>query len=108
MSASQDKRAADRFLVSESSACVFASPVLEDFGPVRIVNISMHGIGLSTTEPLQTGLLLAVRLVNPGNKFDRTMLVRVIYILPQAGGAYIVGGKFETPLTYEEMCALVM
>jgi hypothetical protein len=42
----QEQRKAERFAVNADVACSFASPVLEDFGPVKIKNISMVGVGL--------------------------------------------------------------
>ena len=103
----EDKRAFERFPVNATTACVFASPVLEDFGPVKILNISTHGIGLYASETLHADLMLAVKLVNPAKSFSRTMLVRVVHVTPQGSG-FLVGGIFETPLTYEELCIFVM
>jgi hypothetical protein len=106
--AQNEQRAAERYPVNANSACVFVSPVLEDFGPVKLVNISTDGVGLVSGQALQVGLLLAVKVVNPNKKFARTMLVRVVHVTPQPGGSYLVGGQFETALTYEELCILVM
>jgi hypothetical protein len=103
-----NQRAEERFPVNANSSCAFASPVLEDFGPVRIVNVSGAGVALITTEQVHPGLLLAIKLVNPSKKFVRMTLVRVIHVTSQAGGSYLVGGQFEIPLTYEELCILVM
>ena len=108
MAEQNEKREAERFTVSSSTDCTFVSPVLEDFGPIKIKNISTHGIGMITSYPLQMGLLLAVKLVNPAKNFSKTMLVRVAHVTPQAGGVLLVGGTLETPLTYEELCMLVM
>ncbi|HWY86530.1 MAG TPA: PilZ domain-containing protein [Gemmataceae bacterium] len=103
-----EKRAAERFAVSPHVDCEFASPVLEDFGKVKIKNISSTGVGLIVTEPVATGMLLVIKLVNSDKKFIKTMLVRVVHATPQASGTYLVGGTLDTPLTYEELCALVM
>jgi hypothetical protein len=104
----EEKRGAERFAVAAAVDCSFASPVLEDFGKVKIKNISSTGVGLIITETLAPGMLLAIRLVNPAKNFSKTMLVRVIHVTPQASGSYLVGGTLDTPLTYEELCALVM
>jgi hypothetical protein len=103
-----EKRAVERFPVSSAAGCTFASPVLEDFGPVRLVNVSPHGVGFVTGQPLAAKMLVAMSLANPAKKFSKTMLVRVVHATAQPGGSYLVGGAFETPLTYEELCALVM
>jgi len=104
----KDRRVAERFPVNAQTACNFLSPVLEDFGPVRIKNVSNEGIGLMVGHKLEPGLLLAVSLANPAKSFAKTLLVRVAHVTPQAGGAYLVGGTFETPLTYDELKTLVM
>jgi len=103
-----DKRAAERFPVSANVTCSFASPVLEDFGPVKIKNISTHGVGMIVPQALAAGMLLAVKLVNPAKNFCKTVLVRVVHTTPQSGGMCLVGGDLDTPLTYEELCILVM
>jgi hypothetical protein len=103
-----EQRSAERYRVNANTACDFASPVLEDFGPIRILNISTTGVGFIAPEQVQPDLLFAIKLVNPAKKFVKMMLVRVAHVTEQAGGAYLVGGQFESPLTYEELCILVM
>jgi PilZ domain len=102
-----EKRESERMTVSATTACTFSSPVLEDFGPLRVKNISTRGIGLVASEPLDAGLMLVVKLVNPAKNFAKTLLVRVVHVTPQ-GGSYLVGGTLDAPLSYEELCMLVM
>lgn len=104
----KDRRSAERFPVNAHTACNFLSPVLEDFGPVRIKNVSTEGIGLMVAHKLEPGLLLAVGLANEDKSFAKTVLVRVAHVTPQPGGTYLVGGTFEIPLTYDELRTLVM
>src|SRR5947209_6489933 len=104
----EEKRTAERFPVSPNVTCSFASPVLEDFGPVKIKNISTSGVGLIVSQVLAPGMLLAIKLVNPAKNFAKTALVRVIHVTQQAGDTYLVGGNLDTLLTYEELCHLVM
>ena len=108
MSDASERRTSERFPVNSQTACTFLSPVLEDFGSVRIKNVSSEGIGLVVGQRLEPGLLLAVTLANPGKPFVKTMMVRVMHVTPQQGGTFLVGGSFETPLTYDELCAMVM
>jgi hypothetical protein len=108
MTERKDQRAVERFPINTFSSCDFVSPVLEDFGPLRVKNISTDGIGLISSQALEAGLLLAVNLVNPTKDFSKTILVRVVHSTPQPGGTYLIGGIFNTALTYEELCVLVM
>ena len=72
------------------------------------MNISTTGIGFTTAEEVQPDLMFVIRLVNPAKKFIRMMLVRLVHVTPQSDGTYLVGAKFESPLSNEEFCTLVM
>jgi hypothetical protein len=102
-----DARGAERFAVNAGTSCSFAHQVVEAAGPVQVRDVSMEGVGLILTRKVEVGSLLAVGLANPAKGFGRTVLVRVAHVTPTAGGL-LVGGTFLTPLTYQEMTALVM
>jgi hypothetical protein len=102
-----DRRATERFPASPDTACSFLSPVVEDFGPAKVKNISMDGIGLLLARRVEPGSMLAVTLANTPRGFNKTVLVRVVHATPQPGGC-LVGGQFDPPLTYQELTALVM
>jgi len=103
-----EKRGAERFPVGAQVTCSFASPVLEDFGPVKIKNISSHGVGLISPQFMDPGILLAIKLVNLAKNFSKMALVRVVHVTPQPGGTFLIGGNLDTPLTYDELSILVM
>jgi len=102
-----DRRAAERYPVNAEATCPFLSPVVEDFGAVKIRDVSMQGIGLLVSRRVEPGDLLAVVLANPVRGFSKTALVRVAHVTA-LGGSFLVGGSFVTPLTYQEMSALVL
>ena len=108
MSFENEKRSEERFPVSENSTCVFASPVLEDFGPVKLKNISLKGVGLVTGERLSIGLMLAVKLVNHSMNYSKTALARVVHVTPMPGNSFLIGCEWDTPLTYDEFKFFVM
>src|SRR5262245_1363461 len=108
MAEPRDRRTVERFPVNADAGCPFASPVVEDFGPARIKDLSMQGVGLLTSRPVAVGAMLAVVLENKARGFKKTVLVRVAHATTQAGAGYVVGGNFTTPLTYQEMSALVL
>ncbi len=103
----RDRRAAERLVVNAGTTCGFAGPVSEDFGLVKIRDVSMDGIGLLLTRQVAVGSLLAVVISNPAQKLSKTMLVRVAHVTAAHGG-YLVGGTFAEPLTYQEFTSLVM
>ncbi|MFO0841186.1 MAG: PilZ domain-containing protein [Gemmataceae bacterium] len=102
-----DRRQSERFPVNADAACPFVSPVVENFGPVRIRDVSMHGVGLIVSRKVEPGTLMAVTLTNQTRGFSKTVLVRVTHSTPLAGG-FLVGGSFTAPLTYQDMTTLVM
>jgi hypothetical protein len=108
MPVEKEQRSEERFPANGSAACTFVSPLVEDFGPVKIKNVSLKGVGLITSKKLEPGAMLAVTVTNAAKKFTKTGLVRVIHVTPQAGGTFLIGGDWSTPLTYEELCILVM
>lgn len=103
-----DRRAEERFPTPPHLDCSFASPVLEDFGKMRITNISRSGIGLITSEEIAAGMLLAIKLTNPTKAFVRAVFVKIVHVKPMVGGAFLIGGTLDPPLSYEEFTACVM
>lgn len=102
-----DRRASERFPINADTTCTFAGAVVQDLGPVKIKNISMEGIGLVLTRKVETGALLAVTLTNGARSFQKTVVVRVAHVTPQIG-AFLVGGTFASPLTYQELSTMVL
>lgn len=102
-----DQRAAERYPVNAGSACPFLSPVAEDFGPVKLRDVSMEGAGLLSGRRVEPGTLLAITLANPARGFSKTALARVVHATAQ-GGSFLLGCTFVTPLTYQEMTSLVL
>lgn len=102
-----DRRVMERYKVSADVSCPFVSPVLEDFGTVKIRDVSMHGVGLVMHHHVEPGIVLTVALVNPARDFNKMVLARVVHITP-LGSGFLVGCSFLTPLTYQEMSALIL
>jgi hypothetical protein len=102
-----DRRATERIPLNADSSCSYVSQVIEVVASVRIRDISMEGIGLLISRKLETGAVLAVTLSNSARNFSKTVLVQIIHVTPQVG-VYLVGGKFTSPLTYQELTTLVM
>ena len=103
-----DRRGADRLRVTAGTECQFAAPLFTDLGPVRVVDVSMTGIGLATEEAVEVGAVLAIGLRNQAKGFNRVHLVHVAHVTPRPGGSFLDGGTLDPPLTYQELTALVM
>ena len=102
-----DRRAETRFRVTGQTECQFAVPLIADLGAVRIENISMNGIGLQLQQKVEVGMILAIGLRNTPKAFDRVHLVHVAHVTATPGGAYVVGGTLDPPLTYQEFVSLI-
>jgi hypothetical protein len=107
MAGKEERRTSERYPVNTDTSCPLVSPVVEDFGAVKVRDVSMEGVGLIVRKRVEVGALMAVVLTNQAKGFNKTALVRVAHVTPTAGG-FIVGGSFVTPLTYQEMTTLVM
>jgi hypothetical protein len=103
-----DRRAAERFPVSQDTRCDFAAPVAEPVGPARLQNVSTDGVGLLLSKRVEVGATVVIVVTNSARSFSRTLLVNVVHVTPQVGGTFLVGGTFSTPLTYDELRNLVM
>ena len=108
MGTTAERRAAERLTVNMNTVCDLLSPVLEDIGGARIKDVSNSGIGLIVNHKLEPGMLLAINIANATRSYSKTMLVRVMHVLPQAGNTYLIGGTFQTLLTYDELKTMVM
>jgi hypothetical protein len=103
-----ERRSLERFEVNRDAACPLLSPVVENFGSVKVRDVSMQGVGLLVGRRIEPGALLAVVLENRARGFSKTVLVRVTHVAAQPGGGFVVGGAFTAPLSYKEMSALVL
>ncbi len=77
---------------------------------VKIQDISATGIGLLVNYRFETGTILAVDLRSTTTDFACTALVRVVHLTVVTAHPslhWIVGGAFLTPLTEEELKALI-
>ena len=107
MADSTDRRAAERMVVNAGTGCSFAGLVSDDFGPVKIRDVSMNGIGVVVSKRVEVGALLVMTISQAAQRLSKTMLVRVAHVTPIHGG-FLVGGTFLEQLTYQELTALVM
>jgi PilZ domain len=102
-----DRRNAERFPVNAATSCPFVSPVVENFGPVKIKNISTDGIGLIASRTVPAGTMMVVTLANQAKGISKNVMIRVAHVTPELG-AFLIGGSFITPLSYDELSTFVL
>src|SRR5687768_1161935 len=91
-----DRRTTVRYPVNAETTCPMVVPIREDLGSARIKDVSLDGIGLLMSSPVEPGAFIMITLKNEAHKFFRIQLVQVIHSTRQTGG-YLVGGTFVTP-----------
>jgi hypothetical protein len=107
MAGSSERRAEERMAFAQDTTCTAVAPIGPDVGPARLRDVSMEGLGLILTRPAEVGAMIAVTLANNTKGFTKIVIVRVTHVT-RTPGAYLIGGNFTTPLTYQELSALVM
>jgi hypothetical protein len=107
MAGPADRRASERMPVNRGTSCAYVGRVIDDIGPVKIRDVSLEGIGMVLMKSVPAGSMLVVGLSNPDKGFIKTVIVEVAHVTPITG-AFLVGGTFLEPLTYQELTTLVM
>lgn len=107
MAGSNDRRKEIRMEVSKTTTCSFGGTVMDDLGPVKVRDLSMAGVGLLLGREVEVGNWLAIGLSNTPKGINKTVLVHVTHVTPVPGG-FLVGGNFETPLSYQELTSFIM
>jgi hypothetical protein len=81
-----------RRLAARLPLCRLILPGGESF-PVKVVNLSLYGIGLAGGYAVPEGLIVQVQLFNRAFIFSLSIGVEVVHL----------GGRFSRPLSYEEL-----
>jgi hypothetical protein len=74
---------------------------------VRVKDVSPKGIGLLCEKPVDCGVLLAIQWHFGEPDQWRTVLARVVRVVPQKNGQLLIGCQFEELISDEETHALL-
>ena len=102
-----ERRASTRYPCNLATSCRLIASVEGDTWPGRVRNISVGGISLVLSHPVDAGTLLAVELRRTTHNFSRAVQVRVIYCIEHPSGDFILGGYFTNPLDDDELKAFL-
>ena len=100
-----ERRAWVRYQCSRE-ACYSSLPSYERFW-ATVQNISVDGIGLVVSAPIEPGTYLVVEMQTTSRPIYLTMLARVIHAVEQAEGGWAVGCELITKPTQEQLQALL-
>jgi hypothetical protein len=84
-------------------------PVAPKGGPcweAAIRDVSAGGISLLVSQHFEPGTLLAVEPQSPPDEAPTFLLVRVVRVVAQADGVWLLGGKLVRELCESEVAAL--
>jgi hypothetical protein len=71
--------------------------------PAVVLNISTGGVCLMLNERFEPGTLLTIGLQSTAQSFLPPLEVRVVHVVQQANGDWIMGGAFVRPLSEGEL-----
>jgi hypothetical protein len=70
-------------------------------------DISIQGIGLVCSRPLDPGMMLDCQFVNPTTRFSCSRPVTVMRVTPQADDQWLAGCRFAKELEYSQLLGLL-
>jgi len=100
-----ERRAVVRYLCDRE---ITYSPVMSrERSWARVRNISSHGIGLLLGTPLEPGTDMVVDMKTMDPRISLSLVARVVHSTMQEEGNWLVGCKFLTRPTEEQVLALL-
>jgi hypothetical protein len=72
-----------------------------------VVDLSLKGVGLLLTRPLEIGTQIAILLKSATQKRSFELVGRVVHATLQASSDWLIGCELAKPLTEEELDALL-
>lgn len=102
-----DRRAAVRYPCTLETSCYPVGAEERDSWTARVQDISVSGIGLIVTHPVQPGASLGVDLQSPDQELTYTLMTQVVHARPQADGTWMLGCSFARSLSEDELQSLL-
>lgn len=100
-----ERRVAVRYQCGAEASCSSLAPFERLSGGVR--DISTHGIALVLGTSLRVGIDLIIELKTRTPGINLTLMARVVHSTFEAEGTWIVGAKFLTTPTEEQIQAVL-
>jgi len=73
----------------------------------QVLNVSPGGVGLATKRHCEPGTPLKIELIDASGRTSRPMQIRVVHSTPKGKEDWVIGCAFETPLSEEDVAALL-
>jgi hypothetical protein len=102
-----ERRAWTRHACNLATSCRLLAIVPGLPAPIRVRNISATGISLVVDGHFTPQAQLTIELKSTLRRVARTLPIRVVYCIEHPTGDSILGGRFLSPLTTEELRVFV-
>jgi serine/threonine protein kinase len=103
----QEKRVYPRHPAHLDSRCLPVAGHKEDVWVSSICDVSLTGIGLLVNRRFEVGTVLEIKFQNLGEEAPLRLFVRVMRQQARAARKWLLGCKFASPLSDEELKALL-
>jgi hypothetical protein len=103
----RERRASVRLQSSAKGCCQSLSIQREAGWEATVRDISCSGIGLLISRRFEIGTLLAIELAEAAEGPTRLLVARVVRLLPQSEGHWLVGCKLMSSLSEDEVRLLL-
>lgn len=107
LSGGLERRVAPRFPINLTTSCRLMASSSDRNLNVRVRNISVTGVSLVVTRPVDPGSILKIELRSVARNVTQPLRVHVVYCIEHPCGELIVGGRFAEPLSQDELRAFV-
>ena len=101
-----ERRAGPRYSCMIETTCRQITRGGSTSWPARTVDVSAGGIALVLARRFEPGAVLCVRLESTDGEVARDLLLRVVHVLPDVGGAWRLGCRLAGELEEDELRAL--
>ncbi len=98
-----NRRATIRYRCAPATVGKVFSAGDQEFQRAWIIDLSLKGIGMEVSRPLEAGHLIIIAMrENPGGKIHE-LSARVMYCDALAQGTWSIGGELTVPLSPDEL-----
>jgi hypothetical protein len=102
-----NRRAFVRYQCGPATPGRVAVAGVEEWQPTWVLDLSLGGVGLLLSRPLESGLVLTLHLRSDSQNITYEFPARTCHVSRQPDGDWVVGCQFEQPLTDEVLDALL-
>jgi hypothetical protein len=104
---SPNRRATVRYHCAPATLGRLQLPPREEAQNAWVLDLSLGGVGLLLSRPLEPGLAVVVRMGGAAGARAYELPARVVHATREIGGDWVVGCRLDTPLTQDDLDALV-